>query len=350
MFLPEVLPHSLPFSRLKAIMLRIILPLSFALLMLTVSSLVGEESSQAEIVSVDKIFDQAPHSAFTDLVHFQDMWFCVFREGTAHVSPDGAIQILKSIDGNKWQSVAKLTSPSADLRDAKITVTPTEKLMLCGAGALNQPAKTRHQSTIWYSDNGADWNDAIPIGSPNYWIWRITWHNGKAYGVGYHTIEPRETQLFVSDDGRKFERLGEPFAIDGFSNESSLIFHADGTALCIVRRDGNPNDAQLGTSSPPYTDWKWKSLGQYIGGPVLKQLPDGRHLVAGRRKIGPAKTVLWQLDPVTAKLHELTVLPSGGDTSYPGLVYHNEMLWMSYYSSHEGKASIYLAKIKLPSP
>jgi len=36
-------------------------------------------------------------------------------------------------------------------------------------------------------------------------------------------------------------------------------------------------------------------------------------------------------------------LPSGGDTSYPGLLWHEERLWVSYYSSHEGKTSIYLA-------
>jgi hypothetical protein len=40
-------------------------------------------------------------------------------------------------------------------------------------------------------------------------------------------------------------------------------------------------------------------------------------------------------------------LPSGGDTSYPGMVWHDGLLWMSYYSSHEGKASIYLARIRL---
>ena len=39
---------------------------------------------------------------------------------------------------------------------------------------------------------------------------------------------------------------------------------------------------------------------------------------------------------------------SGGDTSYPGLVWHDDRLWMSYYSSHEGKTSIYLAQIKMP--
>jgi hypothetical protein len=44
----------------------------------------------------------------------------------------------------------------------------------------------------------------------------------------------------------------------------------------------------------------------------------------------------------------VVTLPSGGDTSYPGLAYHAGLLWVSYYSSHEGKAAIYLAKVKLP--
>ncbi len=41
-------------------------------------------------------------------------------------------------------------------------------------------------------------------------------------------------------------------------------------------------------------------------------------------------------------------LKSGGDTSYAGLVWYDGLLWMSYYSSHEGKSAIYLAKIKVP--
>ena len=40
-------------------------------------------------------------------------------------------------------------------------------------------------------------------------------------------------------------------------------------------------------------------------------------------------------------------LPKHGDTSYPGFVWHDGLLWMSYYASHEGKTAIYLAKIAL---
>ena len=78
------------------------------------------------------------------------------------------------------------------------------------------------------------------------------------------------------------------------------------------------------------------------------RVPDGRIVVAGRDHIGQTKTNLWWLNPETAKLTTLATLPSGGDTSYPGLVFRDGLLWVSYYSSHEGKTSIYLAKVKLP--
>ena len=40
-------------------------------------------------------------------------------------------------------------------------------------------------------------------------------------------------------------------------------------------------------------------------------------------------------------------LPSGGDNGYEGFVYHDGLLWTSYYSSHEGNPAVYLAKIRI---
>ena len=57
---------------------------------------------RAEIVDVRKIWDRAPHNAFTDLIRFKDRWLCVFREGKAHVSPDGVLSVLSSSDGDTW--------------------------------------------------------------------------------------------------------------------------------------------------------------------------------------------------------------------------------------------------------
>jgi hypothetical protein len=64
-----------------------------------------------ELIEVRKIWDEAPHNAFTDLIRYRDEWFCAFREGRNHVSADGAIRILSSTDGVAWVSAARLTSP-----------------------------------------------------------------------------------------------------------------------------------------------------------------------------------------------------------------------------------------------
>ena len=118
--------------------------------------------------------------------------------------------------------------------------------------------------------------------------------------------------------------------------------------MCLLRRDGTPNSALLGRAGPPYTEWAWNSLELRVGGPHFLPLPDGRIVAAGRHYPGGATTRLWWLDAGKPELTEIAHLPSGGDTSYPGLVYHDGLLWVSYYSSHEGKTSIYLARLKLP--
>ena len=46
-------------------------------------------------------------------------------------------------------------------------------------------------------------------------------------------------------------------------------------------------------------------------------------------------------------MQSLLQLPSGGDCSYPGMVWHDGLLWLSYYSSHEGRTGVYLAKVRL---
>ena len=81
-----------------------------------------------------------------------------------------------------------------------------------------------------------------------------------------------------------------------------------------------------------------------IGGPNFICLPDGSLWAAGRRYGEVPTTVLARM---TRHSYEpALILPSGGDCSYPGLVWYDDLLWISYYSSHEGKTSIYLAKVK----
>ncbi|PYI88971.1 MAG: hypothetical protein DME26_02390 [Verrucomicrobia bacterium] len=303
---------------------------------------------QAGLVEVRKIWDAAPHNAFTDLIRFKGRWFCVFREGQAHVSPDGALRVITSKDGQAWTSAARLIYPGADLRDAKITITPDNQLMLSGAAAWHQPAEFKHQSFAWFSKDDTQWGEAVKIGDPNMWLWRTTWHKKTAYSIGYDTGGENFVRLYTSKDGRRFEtRVARLFA-EGQPNETSIVFLPDDTALCLLRRDGNPGSGKLGISRPPYLKWEWKDLGLKIGGPHMIRLPDGRLAAAARLYDGGARTGLMWMDPGAGKLTQFLALPSGGDTSYAGLAWHDRLLWVSYYSSHEGKTSIYLAKVRLP--
>lgn len=55
------------------------------------------------------------------------------------------------------------------------------------------------------------------------------------------------------------------------------------------------------------------------------------------------RTSLVTLNKHTDDLTEIMALPSGGDTSYAGMMLQQNKLLSSYYSSHQGRCSIYTA-------
>lgn len=325
-----------------------------SLVLTLVGAAVAREPARLELVESRKIWDQAPHSAFGDLTRHKDEWFCTFREGKEHVSPDGALRVLSSKDGKTWESAALIRMEGKDLRDPHFAAAPDGRLMLVGAAATREPDKPSLQSMAWYSADGRDWGRPIPVGEPGWWLWRVTWHGKTAFGVGYSGAD-RATRLYRSEDGRKFEPIVSPLFDKGMPNEATLLFLPDETCLCLQRRDfypqgKSPRDrtGQLGRSRPPYTSWTWADLGVQLGGPNLTRLPSGRIVVASRYFKGKERgTVLYLLNRDGNKLTDPLVLPSGGDSSYAGLVWHDGQLWVSYYSTHEGKANIYLARVKV---
>ena len=233
----------------------------------------------ATLVDYARIWDEAPHNAFTNLIRYKNEWFCVFREGQGHVSADGALRVITSKDGEVWTSAARITSDTADLRDAQICVTPDNKLMLSGAAALHQPADARHQTMAYFSEDGRTWSEAVPIGEKDLWLWRVTWHGDTAYGIGYTTGDKwptRFTRLYQSADGKQFDVLVDKLRDKEYTNESQIVFTADDTAYCLLRRDEKaPRNTEglFGTARPPYTDWTWKDVGMKIGGPAMLQIP-----------------------------------------------------------------------------
>src|SRR5687767_7343555 len=86
-------------------------------------------AGEPQLISVKRIWDQGKHNAFTDLIRFQDNWYCTFREADAHVGGDGKIRVLTSRDGETWESAALLAEEGIDLRDPKLSITIDNYLM-----------------------------------------------------------------------------------------------------------------------------------------------------------------------------------------------------------------------------
>jgi len=329
--------------------------LCLTLVALSATTALGAGTLDVELVSVQKIWDQAPHNAFTDLVRWQDRFYCAFREGRAHVSADGRIRVLRSQDADAWTAAALIELAGFDLRDAHLSVTPDNRLTLLGGAAPRekdgQSAPTG--SFVAFSADGVEWSKPQIVVPPGRWLWSVTWHKGRAYGVSYPASQGSPfIELLTSNDGVVYQSLVPKLYGAGFPNEVALRFDADDVGYALVRRDSqgeSPSSAILGVSRGDYTKWDWYDLGAEFngfGGPNLIQLPNGPWLAAGRMHQGGAHTALCQLDMTEHKMTKLLKLPSGGDTSYPGLVWHDGLLYLSYYSSHEGKTSIFLARIK----
>jgi hypothetical protein len=105
--------------------------------------------------------------------------------------------------------------------------------------------------------------------------------------------------------------------------------------------------AWIGSSQPPYCSWTWKETDERVGGPNFLVLPGGGMIAATRVwRRGRPSTALCAM--TLSSLNPILVLPSGGDCGYPGMVLHRGILWISYYSSHEGKSRIYLARVRIP--
>lgn len=303
-----------------------------------------------EIVTVKKIWDQAGHSAFTDLIRFRNQWFCTFREAQTHTVGDGKLRVLVSKDGESWQSVALLEEKEIDLRDPKLSITPSGKLMMIAGGSVRNPSGgyATRRPRVAFSADGRTWTQPQAIMEFEDWLWRVTWHKGRAYGVSYHggggLKTPRSGALYTSSDGVKWDKITdlEPAG----TSETTVRFNAKDEMIAMVRCEHGDRHGRIGLSRPPYKQWEWSDAGHSFGGPNFIILPN-QSMVAGSRERGAKPTTV--IARMTTKSYEpLLTLPSDGDNSYPGLVWHNNLLWVSYYSTHEGKTSIYLAKIRWP--
>ena len=324
---------------------------AFSLLLLIAAA---TSAQTLELAGVKKIWQGAKHSAFGDLIRFQDRWVAVFREGDGHVpadhAGDGRIRVLTSVDGETWRQQALIAEAGVDLRDPHLSVTARGQLMIVAGGSVYENKKYMgRQPRVTFSSDGVTWSAPKKVLEQGHWLWRVTWHDGTAWGISKYgsygkelAEDPRKANLVRSSDGVTWETVTQ-LEIPG-ADEAVVRFQRDRRMVVLMRtRSLQDEMAQIGWSGPPYKDWHWVKQTVHVGGPNFIVLPDGRMIGGGR--LPPDKTAIGAM---TLKNYEpQLVLPSGGDSSYPGFAWHDGMLWVLYYSSHEGATAIYLAKVRV---
>tara|TARA_B100001996_G_scaffold346596_1_gene303634 strand:+ start:440 stop:1414 length:975 start_codon:yes stop_codon:yes gene_type:complete len=312
-----------------------------------------------QIVEISRVSPPAVHAAFTDLMEnpfdkSSSSLLCCYRQATDHVSRDGAIVIL-TLRKETLEVINKvlIKELGTDLRDPKLMYDGQRAIVTAYAKTIDENEQAHTKMLSVFSTTGQSWSSKHWFGDDGWWIWKPQWINNKAFGFAYH--RPADYISLYEGDPTRAMRVHKPNVFGlaknnkGFPNESALLFDHDGEATVFLRRDADTFSAQFGTSTPPYTKWFWHDLGIYIGGPCAIALTKTTFLVAGRHVNWVTRefsTRLWHFDKTNKTLTEILTMPSSGDTSYPGLILDNDLLYMSYYSSHiDNQARVYVAKI-----
>ena len=376
------------FVRLVVVTAALLTPLAS----LDATAAAANESAKLTPVTGRKIWDisriaDRPKSRMelTDLIRFKGHWYCGFHEGEIHGNhPSGRGRIIRSADGEKWESVALLQWDAGDVREPRLSITAEGHLMvntsvffvsktpradgnfyqlnrtssggekpLVTPDGAAEPVVAR-QSVTWISTDGTNWSEAhaCPTGV-NTWRWDVTWYHGMGYSIGYSGKDAAGT-LYRTRDGKNWRPLLEKVLPPGRGNEGSIAFGSDHTAYCLLR--GDPGSAMLGIGKAPYyQEWTWKDplvdwhndgvlkptkeVIRALGGPKIIRLSDGRFVGVGRA----SGISLFFVDPEKATF---TRFASIAGTSYAGIAEHGGFIWVTYGDS--SAAGIHLAKVKIP--
>lgn len=247
---------------------------------------------------------------FPSLIRFKDYWYCGFRESPIHNNhPLGRGRIIRSKDGEDWETIKILDWDCADVREPKFSITPEGNLLIntsvyfCSreprnpaeeqkkidglsytppegrkktdrsdayyqlewlGTCLNLPESDEEhlvtsQSTNWISSDGVNWGEAYCCETGiNTWRWDVTWHNGMAYSIAQWGKDIKGT-LYRTRDGKSWRALKENYFPPKHGGEGAIAFDKNDTAYCLLRGN-NESKVIIGKGKAPYyTEWEWST-------------------------------------------------------------------------------------------
>ncbi|MEM1506890.1 MAG: sialidase family protein [Candidatus Bathyarchaeia archaeon] len=304
-----------------------------------------------KIISHRTVVRDGWHNAFTDLCFWRGAYWLTYRRGSAHISRDGEIIVMRSEDLKRWRKTARLKTVGDD-RDPKLCAVEDRLYVYFGTW-LPKPEGWLDNyygpliSHVAFTDDGFNWSNPIQAYGRNCWLWRVRYHNGVFYSAAYGWSDPREKHrsfldLLVSDDGLNWRKHSRIAGEEDKPNEADLLFQGDGELWCIARSGRSPDHSLFYYSKPPYLEWGRIDLKITIHCPAFCKCGD-KILVAGRRHMSaqwiPQDTPAGNTGIFVVKAHGAVepffALPSCGDAAYPGLIScDRDRIIISYYSQH----------------
>src|SRR6478735_6545763 len=338
-------------------LVKTILTMICACLILASCTKVAHSFTDIETFKVESVWNKSPFNAFTDLIFYDSMYYCAFREAETHVSYDGKIRVIVSRDGNTWNNFSVLEEDKKDLRDPHFYIDNNGFLCI---GTNARKTDDSRQSLIYKLKNGSFGQPDIMDADNDYYLWSFSKFKDSVYSIGFNLKQPcysmggvnnkLKISLFNNKDVRCIgfkDIITNNWITDSFAcpSEASIIFTPDSNLISIVRDQDILGYSHIGISKYPFNKWEWKKFPYYIRGPKLALLPDGKLFLSGASLIDLHKTYYVILNPKKDfAIETIKTLPSDGDSGYPGVIVEGSSVLLSYYSSHEGNARVYIAR------
>lgn len=296
------------------------------------------------VLSNEMIWQGKNYASFTSLVYYKGYFYCSFRNANQHSdlkgNDFGSIKIIRSKQGDTWEEYLSFSESGYDFRDPQLSITPDNVLMLLTNKVQYKDGKVLYRQTCSSFIDDKHNNSPLspiefdPVLEKN-WLWNVEWIKHKAYGFIY-------TPCFAfveSQDGIHY-RIVNKIDLDDTPTEASLIKKWR-KYVAVVRRS---TTALVGVYK--HKQWVWFDSGQRIECPKLIKIRGVIYLL-GRYYGETKQTALFELDEKSHTLNYLLGLPCKTDCGYPGVVYKNKVLYISYYSGDGQNSDIYFAKVKL---
>lgn len=324
---------------------------------LVIYSVFVDAQPKEETTDIRRIWDRGGHNAYSDITFTRLKLFIALREAPSDIptneSEFGKIRILSSTDGEYWESSAVIEIPGIDLRDPKLSFTPKKRLMLLMKG-VKYDGQDIKSMTSYISQSDAEGKrfskvEALeleaPLSSEINNLWRMTWYDK----IGYSVLSKQDPETgsiinyLVKNEKKKELEIITELEFPGKPTDITVRFLGGAEMMIIAQTDGTTG--VMGTSKSPYTDWKWEQLEKPLESVNFEVIPINKILLGTTLTDENGKYSALLQGKKGENFSESFRLPSGGDTGHMGMFAIAGFVWLSYHSSHEGKTSVYYARI-----